>query len=124
MHTVVSCHASHGRVLRDACCDPYSFVCVWIQTYAHAYVRLYVRTTQEWDGLRTTSDRVVVIGSTNRPFDLDEAVLRRMPRRILVDLPDLQTREQILNVSLKGNRVVSVVGCIVGCEIWGRHETR
>merc|ERR1711871_141605 len=70
-----------------------------------------VKTTlmQEWDGLRTTSDRVVVIGSTNRPFDLDEAVLRRMPRRILVDLPDLQTREEILNVSLKGNRVADDV---------------
>ena len=52
-----------------------------------------VKTTlmQEWDGLRTTADRVVVIGSTNRPFDLDEAVLRRMPRRVRapppVDLP-------------------------------------
>uniref|UniRef100_A0A0G4H7E7 AAA+ ATPase domain-containing protein n=1 Tax=Chromera velia CCMP2878 TaxID=1169474 RepID=A0A0G4H7E7_9ALVE len=60
---------------------------------------------QEWDGLRTTKDRVVVIGSTNRPFALDEAVLRRMPRRILVDLPDLETREEILRVSLAGNRV-------------------
>jgi SpoVK/Ycf46/Vps4 family AAA+-type ATPase len=59
-----------------------------------------VKTTimQEWDGLRTTQDRVVVIGSTNRPFDLDEAVLRRMPRRILVDLPDLETRADILKV--------------------------
>jgi SpoVK/Ycf46/Vps4 family AAA+-type ATPase len=67
-----------------------------------------VKTTimQEWDGLRTNADcRVVVIGSTNRPFDLDEAVLRRMPRRILVDLPDLATREAILNVSLRRNRL-------------------
>jgi SpoVK/Ycf46/Vps4 family AAA+-type ATPase len=66
-----------------------------------------VKTTimQEWDGLRSTKDRVVVIGSTNRPFDLDEAVLRRMPRRILVDLPDLATREAILAVALAKNRV-------------------
>jgi SpoVK/Ycf46/Vps4 family AAA+-type ATPase len=70
-----------------------------------------VKTTimQEWDGLRTTSDRVVVIGSTNRPFDLDEAVLRRMPRRILVDLPDLKTREAILKVSLSKNRLAQDV---------------
>ena len=66
-----------------------------------------VKTTlmQEWDGLRTTQDRVVVIGSTNRPYDLDEAVLRRMPRRILVDLPDLQTREEILRVTLRDNAI-------------------
>ena len=66
-----------------------------------------VKTTlmQEWDGLRTTQDRVVVIGSTNRPYDLDEAVLRRMPRRILVDLPDKETREAILRVTLRENVV-------------------
>jgi SpoVK/Ycf46/Vps4 family AAA+-type ATPase len=43
-----------------------------------------------------------VIASTNRPFDLDEAVLRRLPRRILVDLPDLATRREILQVTLAG----------------------
>jgi SpoVK/Ycf46/Vps4 family AAA+-type ATPase len=66
-----------------------------------------VKTTlmQEWDGLRTTKDRVVVIASTNRPFDLDEAVLRRLPRRILVDLPDLTTRKEIMEVALAGNRL-------------------
>jgi ATPase family AAA domain-containing protein 1 len=74
-----------------------------------------VKTTMmsEWDGLNSGtngageagSDRVVVIGSTNRPFDLDEAVLRRFPRRILVDLPDLETRQEILEVTLAENRL-------------------
>lgn len=50
-----------------------------------------------------------MIASTNRPFDLDEAVLRRLPRRILVDLPDLQTRQEILSVTLANNRVSSSV---------------
>merc|ERR1719506_928114 len=63
----------------------------------------------EWDGLNSgtngSGDRVVVIGSTNRPFDLDEAVLRRLPRRILVDLPDLGTRKEILEVTMRENRV-------------------
>eukprot|EP01034_Spumella_vulgaris_P025302 gene25302-31742_t len=70
-----------------------------------------VKTTlmQEWDGLRTGSDRVIVIASTNRPFDLDEAVLRRLPRRIMVDLPDLATRAEILRVTLKDNRMHSDV---------------
>jgi ATPase family AAA domain-containing protein 1 len=70
-----------------------------------------VKTTlmQEWDGLRTTKDRVVVIASTNRPFDLDEAVLRRLPRRIMVDLPDIATRTDILSVTLANNRLAADV---------------
>lgn len=51
----------------------------------------------------------MVIASTNRPFDLDEAVLRRLPRRIMVDLPDLTTRADILAVTLANNRVASDV---------------
>ena len=79
-----------------------------------------VKTTMmsEWDGLNSNtknsngddqSPRVVVIDSTNRPFDLDEAVLRRFPRRILVDLPDLSTRTEILEVTLADNRLDTAV---------------
>lgn len=54
-----------------------------------------------WDGLRTKDkERVLVLGATNRPFDLDEAVIRRLPRRLMVNLPDAANREKILRVIL------------------------
>jgi SpoVK/Ycf46/Vps4 family AAA+-type ATPase len=49
---------------------------------------------QEMDGLKSSrDDNVIVIGATNRPFDLDDAILRRLPRRLLVDLPGERERE-------------------------------
>jgi SpoVK/Ycf46/Vps4 family AAA+-type ATPase len=52
---------------------------------------------QEMDGLHSAGankkNGIIVIGATNRPFDLDDAILRRLPRRMLVDLPGLKERE-------------------------------
>ncbi|XP_075503504.1 uncharacterized protein LOC142540918 [Primulina tabacum] len=54
-----------------------------------------------WDGLRTKdTERVLVLAATNRPFDLDEAVIRRLPRRLMVNLPDAANRAKILRVIL------------------------
>ncbi|XP_073526399.1 uncharacterized protein [Phyllobates terribilis] len=54
-----------------------------------------------WDGLRTKDrERVLVLAATNRPFDLDEAVIRRLPRRLMVGLPDSANRQKILSVIL------------------------
>ena len=48
---------------------------------------------------------MVVIGVTKRPFDLDDVVLRRLPRRSLVDLPGEKERKEVLKILLKGEKV-------------------
>lgn len=54
---------------------------------------------REWDGMNDLG--VFIMVATNRPFDLDDAVLRRLPRRLLVDLPTEKDRHAILNIHLK-----------------------
>ncbi|XP_030475168.1 cell division control protein 48 homolog C-like [Syzygium oleosum] len=54
-----------------------------------------------WDGLLTKSgERILVLAATNRPFDLDEAIIRRFERRIMVGLPSIESRELILKTLL------------------------
>ncbi|KAJ9065065.1 hypothetical protein DSO57_1023700 [Entomophthora muscae] len=56
----------------------------------------------EWDGLTSANKGIMIMAATNRPFDLDDAVLRRLPRRILVDLPNKGDRHHILQLHLRG----------------------
>ena len=64
--------------------------------------RLETEFLAQVDGVGNSSeDRVVLIGATNRPQELDEAVLRRMPKRIYIDLPSPETREQLIGNLLK-----------------------
>ncbi|KAJ1309793.1 hypothetical protein OPQ81_006558 [Rhizoctonia solani] len=77
---------------------------------ASAHRGLVTEFMQEMDGLRSSaSSNVVVIGATNRPFDLDDAVLRRLPRRLLIDLPGQEEREAILRIMLNGEDVAEDV---------------
>eukprot|EP00741_Cyanophora_paradoxa_P006275 tig00000989_g6084.t1 len=55
-----------------------------------------------WDGLFTRQDsRVIVLGATNRPWELDPAILRRLPRSFFVDLPEWESRKDILLTILR-----------------------
>ncbi|KAF8380141.1 hypothetical protein HHK36_027624 [Tetracentron sinense] len=59
-----------------------------------------------WDGLLTKpGERILVLAATNRPFDLDEAIIRRFERRIMVGLPSVENRELILKTLLAKEKV-------------------
>lgn len=59
-----------------------------------------------WDGLLTKAgEKILVLAATNRPFDLDEAIIRRFERRIMVGLPSVENREMIMKTLLAKERV-------------------
>ena len=45
---------------------------------------------------------VMVLATSNKPWDLDEAMRRRLERRIYVPLPDETARKEMLSIHLDG----------------------
>ncbi|KAM0252378.1 hypothetical protein ACHAQJ_007710 [Trichoderma viride] len=63
-----------------------------------------------WDGLTSSNSsgipaQIVVLGATNRIHDIDEAILRRMPKKFPITLPGLEQRRRILQLILKDAKV-------------------
>lgn len=63
-----------------------------------------------WDGLDTSSTtQVMVMGATNRPQDVDPAILRRMPTTFHVGLPNTRQRQDILRLILAGENLSNAI---------------
>lgn len=62
----------------------------------------------EMDGFENETN-VIVIAATNRPDVLDPALLRpgRFDRQVVLDLPDIKDREEILKVHAKGKPIAT-----------------
>ncbi|KAH7121203.1 P-loop containing nucleoside triphosphate hydrolase protein [Dendryphion nanum] len=64
-----------------------------------------------WDGLSssttgtTTPQRILILGATNRIQDIDEAILRRMPKKFPVGLPNASQRHNIFSLILRGTKI-------------------
>ncbi|XP_028045943.1 fidgetin-like protein 1 isoform X2 [Monomorium pharaonis] len=64
--------------------------------------RLKTEFLVQLDGAATSEDdRILIVGATNRPQELDEAARRRLVKRLYVPLPELEARKQIINNLLK-----------------------
>ncbi|MCY3411388.1 MAG: AAA family ATPase [Candidatus Heimdallarchaeota archaeon] len=65
--------------------------------------RVKTQLLTSMEGLSSNSqDRVVTIGATNVPWEIDTAFRRRFQRRIYVSLPDIEAREVIFKINSKG----------------------
>ncbi|KAK5117897.1 hypothetical protein LTR85_008671 [Meristemomyces frigidus] len=63
-----------------------------------------------WDGLASSttnggSQRICILGATNRIQDIDEAILRRMPKKFPISLPNAGQRRQIFELTLKDTKI-------------------
>jgi len=63
-----------------------------------------------WDGLTSANEagvpaRIMILGATNRIQDIDEAILRRMPKKFPVSLPSNSQRRRILKLILKDTKI-------------------
>ena len=74
-------------------------------------VRTRNQFLKEMDGILDKNKRIhlYVIGATNRPWDLDEAFIRRFQRRIHVPLPEFEARLEIFNIQTRNLRLGSDV---------------
>jgi vacuolar protein-sorting-associated protein 4 len=54
----------------------------------------------QFDGVSNSADGVLVLGATNTPWALDQAVRRRFEKRIYIPLPDERARATMLRINL------------------------
>lgn len=65
--------------------------------------RVKTQLLSEIQGLKTTHDKpLLVLGATNRPWDLDNAMLSRFEKKVYVPLPDLPARAAIFRIHTAG----------------------
>ncbi|KXT05043.1 hypothetical protein AC578_10307 [Pseudocercospora eumusae] len=63
-----------------------------------------------WDGLASSTagggmQRICILGATNRIQDIDEAILRRMPKKFPISLPNAAQRRQIYELTLRDTKI-------------------
>ncbi|EGR34399.1 hypothetical protein IMG5_013160 [Ichthyophthirius multifiliis] len=57
------------------------------------------------DGANTSDqDRITIIAATNCPEQIDSAAFRRFTKRILINVPDIEARIQLIQLNLKGTQ--------------------
>lgn len=63
-----------------------------------------------WDGLTSANSlgeqqRICILGATNRIQDIDEAILRRLPKKFPISLPTAPQRRSIFSLTLRNTKL-------------------
>ncbi len=82
-------------------------------------VRVRNQFLKEMDGIQDKSNKlhVYVVGATNKPWQLDEAFIRRFNKRIYIPLPDYESRLQLFKLYTKELRLDDDVNLLKLAEI-------
>uniref|UniRef100_A0A182Q7N0 AAA+ ATPase domain-containing protein n=1 Tax=Anopheles farauti TaxID=69004 RepID=A0A182Q7N0_9DIPT len=82
-----------------------SLLCQRSDTEHESSRRLKTEFLVQLDGAATAEDeRILIVGATNRPQELDEAARRRLVKRLYIPLPERSARVQILTRLLERER--------------------
>ncbi|XP_046917601.2 outer mitochondrial transmembrane helix translocase [Dermatophagoides farinae] len=81
-----------------------------------------------WDGLISNNNcSVIVMGATNRPNDVDNAIRRRMPATFHISLPNNEQRQKILQLILSKESLdhdVDLVSLAKQCETFSGSDLK
>jgi katanin p60 ATPase-containing subunit A1 len=61
----------------------------------------------EEEAVETKKVTVIVLAATNMPWDIDDAMRRRLEKRIYIPLPDGEGRRELFRINMKGTEVDS-----------------
>ena len=78
--------------------------------------RMKTELLVQMDGLAKSDDLVFLLAASNIPWELDHAMLRRLEKRIIVDLPTFEARKKMLQHHLPPS-VIKENGLILNSEL-------
>eukprot|EP00743_Colponemidia_sp_Colp-15_P005785 GILK01006217.1.p1 GENE.GILK01006217.1~~GILK01006217.1.p1 ORF type:complete len:633 (-),score=81.45 GILK01006217.1:683-2581(-) len=67
--------------------------------------RIKTEFLNQMDGIINCKEKVFVLAATNMPWELDIAALRRFEKRILVPMPDHETRMKVFDIHVGTNKI-------------------
>jgi SpoVK/Ycf46/Vps4 family AAA+-type ATPase len=80
-----------------------SLLCARSESEPESSRKIKTQFMIELEGLNTSGAQIVTIGATNRPDDIDEAVRRRLEKRLYIPLPNAAGRAQFLHRIMKND---------------------